>query len=169
MFVGEVGLELSAGFGTSIGGNRGVRPDGINPYNGQRKYTRNGVRDGAPRPTVFDSGNTAETVTRHKSGVNFAADCQPCEDSLDLYASVGVSGFISGGVGKSSVGAAFDYPIGNCSVRNGCKLTWQDEPTGSVGVGRNRRSDSSLWERRRSGKSDGWPTITFSFTWLSKL
>jgi hypothetical protein len=134
MFVGEIGIEVSAGIGTSIGGNSGVNPDRRDRSSIPGSGTRyRDSRGGAPRPTVFDSGNTSQTTTRSKQAANYASGCAPCEDGGDLYASVGVSGFASvGAKWIGSVGASFDYQIGRCSLSGGCNLTWRDPPTGSV-------------------------------------
>ncbi len=134
MFIGEVGIEVSAGIGTSIGGNSGVNPDRKDRSRVPDQSMRyRDSRGAAPRPTIFDSGNTTQTTTRSKQAINSSSGCERCEDGGDLYASVGVSGFASVGARWiGSIGASFDYQIGRCSLGGGCQLTWRDPPTGSV-------------------------------------
>jgi len=139
MFVGEIGLEVSAGIGTSIGGTSGVRANRKkNPYDGHRGYSgkdSEGRPRGAPRPTVFDSGNTSQTTTRNKVALGAGGDTPPCETTLTFGVKVGVSGFVSAGVGRFSVGAEFDKPMGGCSFPGGCDFSLSLSSSGGAVFG----------------------------------
>ena len=127
MFVGELGLELSGGIGTSIGGNSQVTA-------GKQKnhYYQMGHRGAVKKPTVPYRGLDDATVTRRKSGLNYLGSMPKCEDTIRINFNIGVSGFASIGVGRMSIGGAFDYQIGHCAVPGDCEWTWDNAPTANV-------------------------------------
>jgi hypothetical protein len=153
-FSGTAGVEVSGGVGTSIGGNSGVR-HGKRNWGRPRKdgkpnasrgktyyYEDNGKMYGSNPPVVGNKDYERNAITRQK----FSADTSiglpvcPTEVSGDVVGRIGVSGFVSAGVGRLSAGAQFDAPIGEISLQNGVSAVWDQSTAGFVsGLGTGAR------------------------------
>jgi RHS repeat-associated protein len=136
MAVGFFGLEINGGVGTSIGGTSNVRAERGRNGTQYRNMAGGGVGRGghyARRPTVQNYGPNSSTSVRAATGGGVTGSTPPCETSLSLVARVGISGFVTGGVGRFSAGAQFDMQFGECKVPGGCEFTNPIE-SGSAGA-----------------------------------
>jgi RHS repeat-associated protein len=167
VFHGAVGLEVTGGIGTSIGGNSGIkfekkqvksgrtetryyqRRGTINPSTGQ-PWHENARGHRIDDPNKGDRGNGGDLPFGFgATGPFFGGKLEPCPESIEggLTFTVGVSGFASAGYGWASVGVAFDYPLGNCKIPGGCEFTWRDGPTGGVVYGQGTGTRVQIYGR----------------------
>ena len=141
--------------GTSIGGNSGIvhgkgnwgrpRNDGQpNASAGKTYYREKDTKRmyGLTPPRVGAKDYANRAITRGKFGGEVFGSLPPCPSDIsgDLVGRVGISGFISGGVGRLSMGGQFDVPVGELSLRNGLSLTIDQSSAGVVyGLGTGAR------------------------------
>ncbi len=154
-FKGSIGVEVSGGMGTSIGGNSGIvhgqrnwgrpRNDGKpNASAGRTYYYEKGTGKmyGSNPPVVGSKEYEKLAITRGKiSGdAAFSLPDLPTGIDGDLVGRVGISGFASAGIGKFSAGAQFDVPIGEISLKRGISLVIDQASAGlSTGMGSGAR------------------------------
>ncbi len=123
MASGSATIEISGGVGTSIGGNSGVKAHTNEKTRSGSTTTR--YRNTSGRGYVRKKPVGKEGRSKNNMTLSSSLEREPCPQDGNMFAltiTLGISGFVSTGVGWFGVGAKFDTKFGECKIPGKCEF-----------------------------------------------